>query len=278
MNKIETYNHRSRSQTYQAEVPSDAFIPKDVLSMIRPLYFMQIVFCCPKYWIKDNKILPNKYLLNILSFCFSIIGIAGNSYRFYEDINESKVWQRKPVIDCLFKSGSLLSIIIGFLVHCRTTVFYSNNIVIFFTKFITIHKLLNNKIMFKRSTICIWIKVIIFFCYESFVVLFICLSLGLFMYHIICGFLLVSFDANVLYAFILIQILKNKVDLWNMEHYKLEFMNDIDRKVYCERLYQAFVNIMDCYEQYCICFQQVVSKNGSLYSTIGMANHKYACH
>lgn len=259
MFKLETYKRRSKVQICKTHIASDTLVPKDVQTMIRPLKLMQNLFCCPKYWIKDNKIMPIGYLSKLMSLSFTIICIICIIYRLYDRIRIDIVNNQGQINNLVTRMGSLVSTITGFLVNYWTTVVFTNNNVVLMLKFIAIHKFLNNEIAFRRFTISNWICVISFLSFEMFFIVYISFSFKLPLYNIICGMLIVSFDGNIVYATLIIKLLKDKVDLWNIKHYQLGAMDDRERKMFCKKIFDAYVNILDCYEQYCICFQQHVS-------------------
>ncbi|KAF9800091.1 hypothetical protein SFRURICE_016968 [Spodoptera frugiperda] len=256
MFKLETYKRRNKVQICKNHNASDTLVPKDVQLMIRPLNLMQNIFCCPKYWIKDNTIMPIGYLSKLMSLSFTIICIICIIYRLYDRIKIDIVNNQGQISNLVTRMGSLVSTITGFLVNYWTTVVFTDNNVVLMLKFIAIHKFLNNEIAFRRFTISNWICVISFFSFEILFILYISSSFKLPLHNVVCGMLIISFDGNIVYATLIIKLLKDKVDLWNIKNYQLGAMDDRERKMYSKKIFDAYVNILDCYEQYCICFQQ----------------------
>ncbi|KAF9423443.1 hypothetical protein HW555_001252, partial [Spodoptera exigua] len=74
------------------------------------------------------------------------------------------------------------------------------------------------------------------------------------LHYVFTSSLLAFFDFNTVYAIRLIQILRVEVSVWNIHvlcHHDLE----IGRNYIYSKLFEAYVNIMNCYNIYEACFQ-----------------------
>lgn len=77
-------------------------------------------------------------------------------------------------------------------------------------------------------------------------------------YYYLNSYIIVVFDIAIVYAFRMIHLLGNYIVEWNNR--ALEFgKTDADDEVYCNKMFEAYTDIMECYEMYIICFQYFVS-------------------
>lgn len=266
MSSLEKARHQKRSrgdieeeQEFRADIVPDNFIDKDVQNMLLPLNIMQHVFVSPKYIIKNNCIIPNNCYSYFFAACFAIFYVAIFSYRTYCRItSKSPTDYYKFSDDGTNYIGQIIVCIMP-IISLYAVIFQSDSNVRLILKFLNIHRFLNNETEFKRFIVFTWISVILIFTFMFIFIAFTYISFKLPYYNIICGFLIESININIVYAIRLIKVLTQKIVLWNRKTFELQSMEDRERKDCCYKLFQAYVDILDCFDIYRICFQQTVS-------------------
>ena len=265
-NKMKTLKRKILSyfKMYSEEDLSNNFIDKDVQSMLFPLNLMQIVSSfCPKYRIRNNFISSNSLLSTFVSFCASIIFIALLFYSLvYKHIGEHNdiEWDlsipryiTSKIDFVLFTFGIISNFLRSFL-HTKQNV-------IFVLKFQEINRCINTNISLKYFIIGNWFTFILFFTMICTVGIFFGLITKITFTTFTNTLILSNFDINIIYVTRLIQLLKVKVDLWNIQVLQYQGMEDRDREDHCKRMFRAYGNVLLCYEILKNSFQQMVSSN-----------------
>lgn len=67
------------------------------------------------------------------------------------------------------------------------------------------------------------------------------------------------FDLNIICAITFITLLCEKVNLWCIKAEKLQKADHRDNEFNCERMFQAYNNILECYDIYRASYEQMVS-------------------
>lgn len=227
--------------------------------MFQPLNFLQNLQLCPKYRIKDNLIFPNSRLSNIVSVSATIFSII---LLYFSSINRNLLLKFPPRIYVLMLFTSKIDVCcltFGLIMNCMLSVFQTNKNVMMLLKFQEVHRYLsktNDKIFFTSN----WYSVIVLIIYNILTTILIGISSTLSIYALLINTIVLSFDSNIVYAMKLIHQLKDKVDQWNVQALEYQNLDENDRVRYCERMYQAYCNILDCYDIHKVTFQGTVSK------------------
>lgn len=234
-------------------VPVDNKIDKDVQSMLQPLNLMNNILLFPKYRIKNNFINSNSFISYTVTLCYIIISSAVFIYRIY--VIHSNEFVRKfmnTIYLCsyfdffAFSVGAIMNLIINVL---QTKIF-----ILFVLKIQDIHRVLNDT-KFKHFSIRNWISVIYMLCSHICLLIFCHIQLNVPSYEFCCGVATMIFDVNVMYAIRLIELLRIKMDLWNIQAKRLKQMDEND----CKIMFKAYANILECYDMYRVGSLQMVS-------------------
>lgn len=251
--KIHNINRNSR-----LEVVADNFVDKDVQSMLLPLNLMQQLYFCPKYRIKDNFISPNNFRSCLVSLCATIIFLSVIFYRFYSRIFSKSLKDFYKIDDDIITYFDFIITLTGFLINFFAVIFQTDQNVAFVLKILYIHRFFNNRTAFKHFIVGNWLSVILIHVAGIIFIISINLGLKLPRYNLFCGLILISFDANIVYAIRIITLLKNKVDLWNIQTLSFQNLKNSVSEDYCTKLYQGYIYILDCYDIYKVTFQKMV--------------------
>ena len=233
------------------------FVDTDVQSMLFPLNLMQNILLCPKYRIKNNFIHPNNLTSIVLTLCGGALSISLMCYRIYVyfTFDVVKIYWKLLSISSY---ADLLLYCFGFIVNYVANVRQTKRNMAFVLKIQDVHRFLNEKSYSKRFIIGNWFNFILiwgFYIYISIhivchfhlsvLVLFICLTF-------------MCFDINVVYATRILKLLSDKVHIWNIYTQRLVQMDHRDKEVYCKRMFQTYVDILESYKIYRSSFQQMV--------------------
>lgn len=248
-----SYRERHRVKIYL-----NNFVDKDVQSMFLPLNLMQMISFCPKYRIKNNLITTNNPLSKFIALCGTTLYISiffcnlYYSYSIYSSVNYNNLKVAAKMANfCLFT--------LWFINNCIRSVFRAKENVLFILTFQNIHRFLNSENKFKLFVIGNWVIVAIFVIISMSSLIYVT-ALDLMPAFVIWGyFAFMIIDVHLICATRLIQLLKDKVDLWSVQALNYQITGDRDEKIHCEKLFDAYINILDCYDIYKISSQQLVS-------------------
>lgn len=232
-------------------------VNEEVQAMFLPLNLMQHFMLCPKYRIRNNIITPNTLISNFVSIIGTLLFIFSLVYHVilltYHDCPGCLYFSNiSEYFDCIFYcAGFTLNLVFG-IIHSRKNIK-------FILTFQQVHIFLNDDISSKHFIIWNWIiiisfQIVYFFIYTYF---FIRLRLPLFLLY---GMLLLIFmNYNIIYATRVIKLLEDKVILWNIQALHSLNIGEILKQRHCEKVFQAYASILECYDIHKDCFQQLVS-------------------
>ena len=241
-------------QKFPVKIISIFTVDEDVQSMLLPFNLMEHITFSPKYTIKDNVITPNSlksYLVSMIGTLIFISVLINRTYKivfYYDYFGRHFILSSIGCFDCIFYCfGVIMNFVNGIILTEKSIEFV-------FT-FQKVHRFLNNDTSFKRFIIWSWINVIGYtFGHTVFFITF-CVFTGEPYYVLLCLVICVVLDLNIIYATRGITLLKNKVVLWNIEAMK----TDINRESNNKEMFQAYVDILKCYNIHKFCFQRIVS-------------------
>ena len=230
-------------------------IDKDLQSMLLPLNLLQTIVFYPKYCISNNNITRNGRKSKILSLSATILFILIKCHDLFDKKSQNFI----PMTIILSKSDFLL-FSIGFIINFILCVLDTEKNIQFVLKFQDVHRYIHNDTL-KVFTIANWVifvSILVFYGTSS--MLIFKLTVGS-IHSSFSTVILLSFDANLVYAIRLIQLLKDKVDQWSVQALQYLDMDCRDRGDHCKRMFQAYVDILDCYDIYKDSFQLMVCRN-----------------
>ena len=242
-------------KSHRTEVLLNNFVDKDVQSMILPLNVLQTMLFCPKYSIKDNFITSNSRLSNFVSVSGTILFLTIISCDFCTAVTNS--WfSIKTVLMSLL--GRYIFVSVGVLMNVTLSLIHTNENVSFVLLFQDIHRIFNNEISFRRFVIINWLAIIFLVGCYVIAIATLCALLTFPILFIASGSILVSFDSNIIYATRVIQLLKNKVDLWNIRALQYQSRDRMETENHCKIMFKAYVDLLECYDIYRVLFQHMV--------------------
>ena len=244
---------RPKHKNRLSKVLPHNMIDKDVQSMLLPLNLLKIIPFFPKYRIRNNLIIPNNHLLKSVSLCCTIsiiIFLFCNIFYRHSMFNAMNRNYLKKISK--ITNGGFLSVwLINNFIHGA---FKTKENVSFVLKFQDIHRFLNNDKKFKLYVIQNWVTIVLFAAFYSFMIIVHMLPDPIFL-QIFEHLSTMTMEAEMVYAIRLIQLLKDKVNLWNdqaLQYHSMEV-------THCKRMFQAYIKILDCFDIYKISFQNIVS-------------------
>ena len=179
--------------------------------MLLPLNMLNTIQFCPKYCIKDNCISPSSRLSNFVSFSGTIFFII---YFVYGILNIS-VTRDNGIIKIVMIIIDPIIFGTGFFNNFIHKISRANENISLVLKFQDVHRHLDDEAKFRHFIISNWIIVVSLLVFGISSVIVFGIMLGVSARTIISVILLMNFDANILYAIRIIQLLTDKVDLWN---------------------------------------------------------------
>ncbi|PZC73334.1 hypothetical protein B5X24_HaOG200858 [Helicoverpa armigera] len=239
------------------QINSNNIVDSDVQSMLLPLNLLQNVFFCPKYRIKNNYITPTNLMSNLISSIATLVFIIMYAYRNYliglfKTSQFSTAWKYSSYFNGFcYSLGFIMNLVIG--------IIQSQNSVQFVLTFQNVHRFLKNENGFRSFIIWNWVAVCLTLVYYVFFFIYQYTRGTIGKIHACVGFLLSSFDFNVVYATRLLRLLEYQLVLWNNRFFKLRETSDIRDKDIIQKLFNAYANILECYDIIKISFQHYVS-------------------
>lgn len=219
-------------------------VDKDVHTLFFPLNLMQIIVLNPKYRIKNHFISPNNCFNKIIIFCAMMAYLSAYVYRVLE-ISFDPNFRRYVTITFLY-SASYFDFIfysMGFVLNCVLNISKTKKMVTFVLTFQEVHKVIKNEDFYKWSVMRCWIHVVLIWSYYIFTFIFMCLA----PWHIVFNLLVIlSLDVNLIYAIVLIELLRDKVQLWNLEVKNLP--TDDSNDEHSIKMFEVYVNLLKCYK------------------------------
>lgn len=236
-------------------------IDVEVQAMLYPLNLMQIMVLNPKYCMKNNFIKPNNCFNKSILCCGLVIYLTGYIYRVTEIVVDDNMKRYGSITFLYFASYfDFVFYSAGFIMNFILHSIHAKKIVTFVLAFQEVHRILNNKTSFKWTIIRNWISVVTLFGFYFFILLFLTLHYFQRSWHVVLNLIfLISLDTNVVYVICLFKLLTDKVELWNERVLVFPRNEQSENKdLECNRMSEAYMHILKCYEICKIIFQQPV--------------------
>lgn len=201
----------------------------------------------PKY----NIITPNSRITNFVSMIVSLVFMITHIFFTCTIWYEEKT-SFMSYFNCMFYC-------FGFAMNFVIKIVQSRNYLLLVLTLQKVHTFLGNKISIDTFVIWNWILVIVALGgYALFLIIFY-LLLSLPGYDVFVSFCLVVFDLNTIHATRLLKFLENKVRLWKVQVLNFQEIEHTHEGNYSKKLFQAYVDILECYNIHKVCFQEFVS-------------------
>ena len=245
---------------YPVNVVSNNKVDKDLQSMLFPLNLMQYIMFCPKYRIKDNIITPNSLISNVISLIVTIIFICAFIHCTYNmvAIAEQNIGSDRDFMSyfsfyncAFFCFGCTLNFLIG--------IFHTKTNIQFVLTYQEVHRFLNDKTSIVKFVVWNWIIVVGIVGFYAIIVTCFHTLMGTPFKSVYAAYIMMAFDFNMVYVIRVIQFLENKIVLWNIRNVNFQETEDMNEENNCTRMFQAYVQILECYDIYKESFQPFVS-------------------
>ena len=243
-------------QNFSVKNISSFTVDEDVQSILLPFNLMEYITFCHKYTIKNNVITPKSlksYLISMIGTLIIIFVLIYRTYMiffYYDCYGRNYILNYLGCYDCIFYC-------FGFIMNFVNGIILSEKSIEFVYSFQKVHRFLKNDTCFNQFIIWSWINVIGYtFGHNVFFITF-CVYTGESYYLILSLVICVVLDLNMIYATRGITVLKNKVVIWNVKAMKT--LKDINRENDTKEIFQAYVDILKCYNIHKFCFQHIVS-------------------
>lgn len=234
-------------------------VAKDVQSMFLSLNPMSKILLCPNFTIKNDVIQPNSLLTNLLSIISSVtlpflfICSTYVGYRFGKYWVDSNFLDFILIYECVMYS---FGFIINRVLELNRTKIYIDLVL----TFQRLHEHINDRDHFKRFKVSNWIVFVV--THLIFIIYFylICTTLKMPYFYAMRGHVLVVIDFKLLYIIRLIKLLKSKVVLWIDTLVRYKGFSGEQRKCFCKKMFEAYVDLLRCYDTHKYCSQEIVSR------------------
>ncbi|XP_026728136.1 uncharacterized protein LOC113494146 [Trichoplusia ni] len=254
-------NQNTRNDITVVEVMLNNLVDKDIQSLLLPLNFATNIILCPKYRIKDNFITPNQFVYTITAILVACAVASFFIYRLYILVNVMRIVTIvyfELIFDVCFY-------VIGFIFTFILNVIQSNRNINFILTYQDVHRYLKMGGSMKRFVFWSWMTIYTSsFCYCIMILYFVFVQH--FPHYLWINTIISSFyDSNIWNAIVFVQILNVMLGKWknNLDHglYGVDEVN-------VGNMSQAFVNILNCYNEYVRLFRNVI-----LYYVVDMIAH-----
>ena len=233
-------------------------VDKDVQSMLLPLDLMQNIMFYPKYRIKNNVITPNSLISKFVSMFATLgfmIAFVHCTYAVmcnHRSLGHTSFMYYNFLYNCIFYC---FGISLNFVIELIRT----NSNVQFVLKFQKVHRFINNKSSINQMIIWTWIIILQILSVYVIVYTYFYVKIGVPFYSTYAGYILVVFDFNVIYVMRVLRFLENKIVLWNIREFNTREIENAYGENYCNGAFQAYVEIIECYDIFKHNFQAFVS-------------------
>lgn len=225
---------------------SNNIVDKDIQSLFSPLNKMQLMFS-PKYRFRNSVIVPNSFFENSISFVGVLIVLCCSLYCVYIENffkgdleNHFSFLSFTVYYDCIY-------FCFGFTLFFIVELIYTKKSIKFVLIFQKVHRFINNEIVFKLSKIWVWMSWILILVFYTLFFFSFCMTMNLPFTYIYSSHTLALFDLKVLYEIRIIKLLEQKVALWNVQALATQELEEDQRRNVSKQLFQAYCNILDCY-------------------------------
>ena len=241
----------------RVEKISNYTVDKDVQSMLWPLNLMQYIMFCPKYRIKNDLITQNSLISNLISMIVTVVYL---STYFYTTVTEDAQSLGFPTFlnfscfnECLvFGCGFCMNFVIG--------VIQTKNNVQFILTFQKVHRFLNAGANVNHFVVGNWILGITALGFYVIIYTIFWVQMGASFSSIYVAYFLVFYDFNIVYATRILKLLENQVCLWSFKVTICRELEDTQTENDYKKVFQAYVEILECYRSYKVCYQPLVSR------------------
>lgn len=254
---METFRNIWR-QKYPGKIISSAKVDKDVQSMLLSLNLMEYIMLCPRYAIKDNDLTSNSLYSCVISLLGTLMFIFSLVYRVYM-VSYYNYYNGGPPTMYFVAFFDCVLYLFEFFMNFVNGILLTEKSIKFVITFQKLHRFLNNETSFNHFIVRNWIIVIAYILGHTIFFITFCESTGGQFFVTLSVVVLVVLDLNMIYATRVIRMLENKVVLWNMQALKTQELKDVNRENNSKEMFQAYVNVLKCYNIHKFCFQHIVS-------------------
>lgn len=258
-NKMGAVNRNSDTEIgINVKPESNNKVNKEVQRIFFPMNLMQILVLNPKYRIRNNFINPNNCFNKFILLCGALLFLASHIHHILDIVLDVNVRRYSQIRFLIFATTFDVSFnCLGFVMNLTVNLIHSKKSVLFVLHFQEVHRFLS------YNTSCIilrnWLSVASIFAfyifitvYDNFFILKPPWKTALF------KIILVSIDANLIYALRLIALLTCEIELWN---YQLSLVQKNGcSKLRAAKLFQAYDKIFKCYKLIKNIYQLPVSR------------------
>ena len=235
----------------------DNTVDKDVQSVLLPLNLMQHIILHPKYCIKHNVITANSIIAHFISMIAILIIILLFIYfnynlYYYQNLGSTTFMYVIGYYDFVYYS-------FGFTLNVVTGMVQTKKSVKFVLTFQKVHRVLNCEASLSNFIIWNWIIVIVAVGGHFFGLFIYCELSGLPNSGLFICYANIIFDINILYAIRIMKLLENEVVLWSIYVLNPQQIEGIDGENHSRKVFQAYVDLLECYGIHKDCFQKFVS-------------------
>ena len=235
---------RNNKKTCSIKLISNTTVDKDVQSMFLPLSLMHFIMLCPKYHIKNDIITSNSHISVFISMTATLMVILTFVHSAYViTINMSS----DHTVVFLFWFNCTF-VCLGFALNFMIGVILTNRNVQFVLMLQKVHRFINNQSSFKHIIIWTWIIVIMVFSSYIIVLTYLYANLGALFSAVYVSYFFIIFDFNIIYTVRIIRFLEQKVVLWNIREFNSLEIEDMHEGKYSSRVFEAYSEILECYE------------------------------
>ena len=248
--------------SYQDDIELRNMVDNEVKSMLYPLNLMQILVLNPKYCMKNNFIQPNNRINKFILICGLVILLLSYINRLIEIVMDENI--RRYLTIKFLSFASLFDFAYygaGFIINVILNFMYSKKIIAFVVIFQEVHRFINNEASFKWSVIRNWVNVVVIFTFYFVTWLFMTVIFNQSPWYVVMNLIvLISLDTNIVYAISSVEILADKVKLWNDRvSQSVGDGQNGNREINCDLMLETYVHILKCYNISKKIFQRPVS-------------------
>lgn len=220
-------------------------VDKDVQRILFPFTLIRIVSMTPRYRIKDDIIQPNTIRSYIISFFGTLLFVLAFVFRYIKFlsiviIGETPFMFFVTHLDILFYS-------MVFIVNFLNGLLQTKNLIEFVLIFQGVHRFINSKRVSESYIVWNWVCLSIECTLYFFIYPMMSIYVGMEFIMFAIGCLLIIFDFNEIYAIRVLKLLETKIGLWSREVLKGQDIESSGRD-YNRKLFQAYVDILKCYD------------------------------
>ncbi|PZC79308.1 hypothetical protein B5X24_HaOG201005 [Helicoverpa armigera] len=201
----------------ESGIPLTNKLSKEVQQIFQPLYLMQMLVLNPRYQLSNNFIHPNMWLNKFILLTSLGLYVSFSLYRIFDIYLYFDLTMFLLGNYLQFASYfNLVFYCVGFIINFTNLFIHSKRYVAFVLIFQRIHTCIGNKASFKSAVNISRIYVSIFFGAYFLMSCFVITIFKQTSWVIVFNTaIMLTIDANMIYAITLIHLLTNEVKLWN---------------------------------------------------------------